>query len=786
MRPLILLAMLFTLSWPAGAQTLALHQNPATPAPAAKGIAGAIIPGSPLAALTGAENPPPADTDNATPFGTNNIGLPLTGAFWQQAGGMARGFFVAIQQSTRLEPVSGWLASFGSVPTRRAHLRNILAGISITLLPALLVEFLLRTALVGLRRGVLTRAALRLEPLEDDDGLASAEAGETEAHPRRVSFLAWARRFGLGFVYLVLALLPVLGFVLVMAALLSAGLLATPQAQRAVIGLSNAYLFCRVSLELSRFIFAPQSDALRLVRMPGHRAAWGVSWLAVVLYTASFGYAGISVAEVLGLDHDGTGTLIHILALVAHIEVAIAIWHSRFVVAGWIRGRRDATGFVALVRRRVASIWHYLALFYVLALWLALAAGVHHAFGLLLRIIFVFIAVGILGRLAWELSAALLERLFPGPDDAGAKHPKLYARVHAYNPALKFLIRTCIGFAMLILLLQGWGLDAIDWLAADAISRALLAAAFSIVITIAITLLLWELANVALTGRIDRLTATGRTRQASRLATLLPMLRAGLGCVLGLFAALICLSKIGVNLVPLLAVSGVAGIAIGFGSQKLVQDIITGLFLLLEDAMQVGDVVSLASMSGVVERLSLRTIRLRGGDGSINIIPFSAVTTVTNMTRDFGYAQISINVGYAQDIDRVSAVLMDIAQTMRAEPAWGAMMKDDLQLFGLDEFGPNALVIMGQIRTGPGQHWSVRREFYGRVQKRFCAEGIEIPHNPQRVTIDPAVFQAALAAHARDDAARIAAAPPAVEAEEAKILGGDDARHSSEPDDGGN
>jgi small conductance mechanosensitive channel len=143
-------------------------------------------------------------------------------------------------------------------------------------------------------------------------------------------------------------------------------------------------------------------------------------------------------------------------------------------------------------------------------------------------------------------------------------------------------------------------------------------------------------------------------------------------------------------------------------------------------------------MTGTVERLSIRTIRLRGGDGSINIIPFSAVTTVTNMTRDFGYAEISIHIGYHENLDRVSAILRDIAKTMRAEPAWGAMMRDDLQLNGLDEFAPNALVITGQIRTGPGQHWSVRREFYARVQRRFASEGIEIPHTPQRLTIEQA------------------------------------------------
>jgi small conductance mechanosensitive channel len=133
-------------------------------------------------------------------------------------------------------------------------------------------------------------------------------------------------------------------------------------------------------------------------------------------------------------------------------------------------------------------------------------------------------------------------------------------------------------------------------------------------------------------------------------------------------------------------------------------------------------------MTGTVERLSIRTIRLRGGDGSINIIPFSAVTTVTNMTRDFGYAQISIEVAYEEDLPRVYAVMTDVARTMRAEPAWGAMMRDDLQIFGLDQFGASALVITGQIRTGPGQHWAVRREYYGRIKRRFEEEHIEMPY----------------------------------------------------------
>ena len=121
-------------------------------------------------------------------------------------------------------------------------------------------------------------------------------------------------------------------------------------------------------------------------------------------------------------------------------------------------------------------------------------------------------------------------------------------------------------------------------------------------------------------------------------------------------------------------------------------------------------------------------VSLRGADGSVNIIPFSAVTTVTNQTRDFGYAQISVGVGYEENIDHVCAVLTDIARTMRAEPSWGSMIRDDLKINGLDQFGASALMITGQIRTGPGQHWAVRREFNRRMVLRFAEEHIEIPY----------------------------------------------------------
>jgi small conductance mechanosensitive channel len=728
----------------AAAQTTAAHPapapaHPAAPAPAPAHAAPAIIPGSPLAALTGAATAhTPAEANTPVPFGTSAIGLSVSTAISKQTARAFDDLGAALHQSTRLAPVLDWVRSFGHRANRRTHLLDIFRALALTILPGVAIERVLQFALARPRAGLAKRAATRLpvsgtaappvESEEDKLALADAEAGETEKRPgRKLSFLTWGWRFLLGLLHLGLRLVPLIGFVITVQVLISTALIASRSAEFAVIGVANAYLLCRLALELVRFFLAPQTPGLRLVRLSTAHAGAVMRWARLPLATGLTGFALVSVAELLGLDHAGATVLTRLFTLAVHVEIALGIWKSRRIVGCWLTGAPSATGLAAGIRQRLGRIWHYPALFYVLALWIAWAAGVHDAFSVLLRIVLVVIAALIIGRLAWQGSANLLERVLPDPEIRELRHP-FFVRAHAYNPLLRGLIRTVIGILVFLLILQGWGVDAFAWLLNNPISRALIGALISVMIIIAVALALWECANTFLNGRIEQLAANGRTRQAARLRTLLPMLRATIGVAIGLVAGLICLSKIGVNAAPLLAGAGVLGIAIGFGSQKLVQDVITGLFLLLEDAMQVGDYISLAGMSGTVERLSIRTIRLRGGDGSVNIIPFSAVTTVTNMTRDFGYAQISIEVSYGTDLTRVYAVLTDIAHTMRAEPTWAAMMRDDLQIFGLDQFAASGLVITGQIRTGPGQHWAVRREFYARVKQRFAAEGIEMPY----------------------------------------------------------
>jgi small-conductance mechanosensitive channel len=309
---------------------------------------------------------------------------------------------------------------------------------------------------------------------------------------------------------------------------------------------------------------------------------------------------------------------------------------------------------------------------------------------------------------------------------------------------LHLMVDTVVYLVTLVELLQVWGFGAIGWLTGTDLGRHVLSSVTAVLVTLGGAMLLWEAANHWVERHLAKLAKEAQVARSARLRTLLPMLRTMLlGAILAVVGLLI-LSEIGVNTAPLLAGAGVLGIAIGFGSQKLVQDVITGLFLLLENTMQVGDVVSLGGLTGTVEDLSVRAIRLRAEDGSVHVIPFSAVTTVTNMTRDFGHAVIEVGVAYKEDYDRVIEVMRDIVAEMRGEPRWEGEIRDELEVMGLNAFGDSSVMIKARIKCGPFGRWSVLREFNRRLKTRFEAEGIEIPYPHQALVMNQPI---AIAGH---------------------------------------
>ena len=230
------------------------------------------------------------------------------------------------------------------------------------------------------------------------------------------------------------------------------------------------------------------------------------------------------------------------------------------------------------------------------------------------------------------------------------------------------------------------------------------------------------------------------------------MLRTALTVTILTIAGLTILSAIGVNIAPLLAGAGIAGIAVGFGSQKLVQDLVTGLFLLLENAMQVGDFVTVSGLSGTVENLSIRTITLRAGDGSVHIIPFSSVTSVTNTNRGIGNAAISVNLAYAEDVDRAGEVLKEIASQMRREPEFKTLMRGELELWGVDKFDGAVVTLVGQIVCTDSGRWPVQREFNRRMRIRFQELGVDLAYPAQARFVADELFSKRRGARASDAA----------------------------------
>jgi small-conductance mechanosensitive channel len=186
------------------------------------------------------------------------------------------------------------------------------------------------------------------------------------------------------------------------------------------------------------------------------------------------------------------------------------------------------------------------------------------------------------------------------------------------------------------------------------------------------------------------------------------------------------LSEIGVNIGPLLAGASIIGVALGFGSQKLVQDFINGIFLLLENAMQVGDWVTAGGLSGTVENLSIRTLRLRASDGSVHIIPFSSVTTVTNTNRGLGNAAVSVTISYEEDTDKVADLLKQIVLDLRGEDAFRAGMLSDFQYWGVDRIDGTTATLAGQVVCTDKARWGVQRELNRRIKIAFQEQGILI------------------------------------------------------------
>ena len=213
----------------------------------------------------------------------------------------------------------------------------------------------------------------------------------------------------------------------------------------------------------------------------------------------------------------------------------------------------------------------------------------------------------------------------------------------------------------------------------------------------------------------------------SRVATLTSVLRTLALVGLWSIVVVICLSQLGFDVRPILAGAGIVGLAVGFGAQYLVRDVIAGFFLVLEDQVRVGDVAVVNGTGGLVETVTFRTIVLRDLAGTVHIFPNGSVTTLANMTKDWSGYVVDVEVGYREDLDRIVALMRRVAEELRQNPAHGPSIIEPIEIFGVDAFKDASVVIKARLKTRPIQQWTVGREYRRRLLLAFAAENIEIP-----------------------------------------------------------
>jgi small conductance mechanosensitive channel len=249
-----------------------------------------------------------------------------------------------------------------------------------------------------------------------------------------------------------------------------------------------------------------------------------------------------------------------------------------------------------------------------------------------------------------------------------------------------------------------------------------------LVVIVILAMILLKIAGMIVRRSFRALTEYQADAEAEkRLETLQSVTRYTVGIAIVITAMMMILQNLGVEISAVLAAAGVVGIAVGFGSQQLVQDVISGFFLLVENQIRVGDVVSIAGKSGLVERINLRMTVLRDLSGNVHYVRNGHIDLVTNMTKGFSYYVFDIGVAYREDTDEVARIMREVSEELREDKDFSGEILEDIEILGVDGFADSAVIVKARIKTLPIKQWHIGREFNRRLKKAFDAAGVEIP-----------------------------------------------------------
>ena len=496
----------------------------------------------------------------------------------------------------------------------------------------------------------------------------------------------------------------------------------------------NANLLVRAVTVVARMILRPRYSSIRLLRLADETASYLFFWVRRLAVVSVYGYFIADALLLLGAGEEAHALARKLVGLLLAAMLVMFVLQNRVAVRRWIAGADpSASGAWGRARVSLAVIWHVLAIAYTVAVYTVWAVELQGGFDHLVHGTVVTLLTVALASAAITGSRKAIERGFRVNEETRRRFPRLEERVNRNRGFLEIAVRSLVGAVAVLVVLDAWGLGPFAWLSSEG-GRAFAGHLVTIVLVAGGALSAWEVLSTVVERYLDERDESGEVVQrGARIRTFLPLLRNVVRIVLLLFVVLIVLSEIGINIGPLLAGAGIVGLAVSFGAQSLVKDVITGFFILLEDTISVGDVVDLGGHLGIVESMSIRSVRLRDLEGTVHTVPFGEVASVLNMTKDFSYAFMDVGIAYREDVDQVVEVLREIGEGMQADEEFGPLILEPLEVLGLESFGASSVNVRIRLKTLPIKQWAVRREYQRRMKRVFDERGIEIPFPHQTV-----------------------------------------------------
>ena len=498
--------------------------------------------------------------------------------------------------------------------------------------------------------------------------------------------------------------------------------------ERVAVTVISAYLWSRAVCAAARVVLL-SPNALALYPLGEETRNYLYIWIRRFANCWIYGFAIAGCGWWLGVPGAIYAILLRSVILILGLLVIIFVLQNRTPVAHWLRGPSDdvpgrSRGW-RLLRHRLADAWHVLAIILIIGTFGISVLHIQGGFVFLVRAALLSVVVVLAAALAVQFVGRASERGFAISAELKMRFPTLEARANRYLPVLMTLASIAIYVAAALAVLQAWGVDSFLWLQATATSPGASIIA-SIVVVLVAAVAAWEAFVLAVEHHMLRYEDDSRRRARAR--TMVPLLNIIALVILGIVVVFAVLGTLGINIGALLAGAGVFGLIAGLGSQSIIKDFITSVAVLIDDTFAVGDVVDLGNgHSGVVEAMSIRTIKLRAFDGSLHTVPFSEAKVIQNLTKDFSYYVANVGVAYHEDTDRVVKVLVDIVDGMRKEKEFARWILEPLDVVGVDKFADSAVIIVVRIKTLPIHQWAIGREFNRRMKHAFDREGIEIP-----------------------------------------------------------